>query len=515
MRVITVRKKAALALTAVAALATGIAVTAERAQAAEPNTTVRLYLTTNGAPAGAGDFEITTTVGTESFAFHPSTVNNSITFAGSQDSTTAGVINVVVSTSASGLVTNGVTQRLFFVKRVYCTLLNSQTSLGVGFTLDPGAQYNCFVELDKVASMTLTKQVVHGPDTWTYEFGLDNSTSVAADDGFGYPSDLHPSATWDFLVPGAQYSVTEYDEDGGNYPTWVDVDCGGDGDGTFTPAVGETINCTATNYYGIPLTITKTARGGDDTFDFTLTGPNLETSQLSLTTTTGSTDGIGNGTTGTTLTTEGQYLLTETDQDEWYEGGINCTVTHQDDSTSDYVNGFTVARGDSVECSVVNQHTLDVSMTKTVTGDTAPLPGGTTQYTMVVTNNSTTSWASGLALVDDLPAHLVPTDSPTPGCDITGQELVCKLPPLAPGASTTVVVNVQVAADAPVPVSLANTAAIFTLGVDALDPTQVASSQAVIPHSGANTTLLAELALATLAAGIALLTFTRRRTALR
>ena len=89
---------------------------------------------------------------------------------------------------------------------------------------------------------------------------------------------------------------------------------------------------------------------------------------------------------------------------------------------------------------VVNQRPLDVTMTKTVTGDTTPEPGGTTQYTMVVTNHSQ-YWATYLALVDELPAHLVPTSTPTAGCMIDAQTLRCKLPALAPGASTTVVVN--------------------------------------------------------------------------
>lgn len=519
------RTKKLLQIVAGATLAAAaVAVPAERAAAGSPppTTYIDMYITTAGSASGGGPFYVSVNIG-------PFGVGQFVTTGGSttesvgpfQAAVGSGNIDYQVATNSQGFAWDNTNATPFFVSAMYCIDVTTLSGvLSVPFAFTPGDAYNCYAELAKAATVNLTKEVVNGPSTWEYEFGLDNLTDLNGDsnkfndvdDALKYPSNGSPSVSWtEVIKPGQSYTVTEYGETNSNNPIWIDVDCDiDDGDGTFTPGPGQTINCTATNYGAIPLTVDKRATGGDGTFEYTLThATEGDPQNFSISTTGGASGGVGEGSTTIGMDYEGAYTLTETDQDGWTEGTIECTVHHADDTTTESTGGFTVVKSDTVECFVVNQRPLDVTMTKTVTGDTTPQPGGTTQYTMVVTNHSQ-YWATYLALIDELPAHLVPTDTPTPGCTIQGQKLTCKLPALAPGASTTVVVNVQVAADAPVPVSLDNTAALYSVAVEALVPTALVSSAAQVPDTGAESLTLAALALGIVAAGFSLLGVSRR-----
>ena len=507
-------KSVARLMAASAVMFSGLAFSAGRAEAAL-NVNIKVYLQTNGAPSGAGPFLVT--VSGADFPLSTASADSEQVITGG--GTAPGSFSLVPKVNSDGFAIGPSGALPFFLNSVYCIDYSlGPTHLTPPISYSSATNIDCFVIYDKATSMTLTKQMVGGPSEWEFVFGLDNTSDISGDgdkfndvdDSYRYPNQGSTSVSWtEVLKPGVQYSVSEYGERDGNLPTWVDVDCG-DGDGTFTPAAGENLSCTATNTYPIGLEIEKRSNGSNGEFHFTLTNDNTGPVDLAVTTTGAETDGIGNAFNVFDLTYEGTYTIAEVDQAGWNEGTIECTVTHDDNSTTVTSDGtFSVVNTDSVTCEVLNTRPLNVSMTKTVTGDTDPAPGGTTQYTMVVTNNSAQYWAVQVGLLDELPAHLVPTSTPTAGCLITGQTLACKLPPLAPGASASVVVNVQVAADAAVPVSLANTASLYDLSfeVDALLPIVSAS----LSETGANTTLMLQLALATIGLGALILTFSRRR----
>ena len=112
------------------------------------------------------------------------------------------------------------------------------------------------------------------------------------------------------------------------------TDCG-DGTNTFTPEPGEEINCTVTNYGGIPLQIDKDSYGGDGEFEFHLVNSSASFETNVQVVTTGSAgDGTGRGSGTLGLSNIGTYTITENDAPGWEESSnISCTVTHADHTT--------------------------------------------------------------------------------------------------------------------------------------------------------------------------------------
>lgn len=293
------------------------------------------------------------------------------------------------------------------------------------------------------------------------------------------------------------------------------TDCG-DGTNTFTPEPGEEINCTVTNYGGIPLQIDKDSYGGDGEFEFHLVNSSASFETNVQVVTTGSAgDGTGRGSGTLGLSNIGTYTITENDAPGWEESSnISCTVTHADHTTTDSAGSFTVGWNDEVSCFAFNLWLADVSLSKVVSGPTKVQPGGTTQYTFTVTNHDPDHWAMGLKLNDPMPQYLTATDTPTPGCSIASNTLKCDVM-VAPGGTSTYVVNVKVADDAPTPVSLQNTATLTQIDITNNSFVSAGESAAVlgIVPTGSESQALALAALLSVLFGAALVFAGRRQMA--
>jgi uncharacterized repeat protein (TIGR01451 family) len=101
----------------------------------------------------------------------------------------------------------------------------------------------------------------------------------------------------------------------------------------------------------------------------------------------------------------------------------------------------------------------DLSISKTHSGSLVPRQ--TAHYVLTVTNTGSVPTARPIRVVDDLPSSLgfVAADGDGWSCLLSGQQLRCTiLNPLAPGAGTSLMLTVLVAADAPAKVT--NTASL-------------------------------------------------------
>lgn len=209
---------------------------------------------------------------------------------------------------------------------------------------------------------------------WQYDFTIApvpaEETARKRVEGVGQTSD---EITWQNLVPGQTYTLTEGDLDG----VAATVTCGDGGPGSpidpafqFTAPLGGTLHCTATDLIQpVTATITKTSVGGDGTATFTLTPP-AETGQdpqvIEITTEGGTGEGAF-----TDLVPGQQYSLTEGEDPAWQQSGLTCTVTPVDGDPTQIpdLTNFTVHTGDSVACAATNTlRTYSVAVTKVVHG---------------------------------------------------------------------------------------------------------------------------------------------------
>ena len=191
---------------------------------------------------------------------------------------------------------------------------------------------------------------------------------------------------------------------------------------TFVAEPGLTLTCDIINTAApVDLDVTKTALGGDDTFQFVLTpiDPPGE-AQVASTVTEGGT-GVA---TFTNLVAGGTYSITESDAPGWIEGELTCTVTHADDSSEPVdITAFTVESGDSIACAVENEALGAIVIVKNVegedgifdfTGSWLDVPGFS-----IITTDGTGSQVSA-----DVPAGEYTVEEVTPvGFDNT--EVIC------------------------------------------------------------------------------------------
>ncbi len=90
----------------------------------------------------------------------------------------------------------------------------------------------------------------------------------------------------------------------------------------------------------------------------------------------------------------------------------------------------------------------DLSVTKTDNAD--PVTRGSVfSYSIVVTNNSTDTVANGVKITDTLDPKTSFVDAAGATCSVSSGTVTCDVGFLSPGASTTIVMNVKVANDAP------------------------------------------------------------------
>jgi len=122
-------------------------------------------------------------------------------------------------------------------------------------------------------------------------------------------------------------------------------DC--DSSGDVTVALGESKTCTITNDDIAPtLTIVKNAAGGDDTFNFNVTGPTGSTPSITTVANT--------GTTGAQPVTAGAYTVSETVPANWVLTASMCV-----DNTNPLVDlgtSFNLALAQNVTCTFENTH---------------------------------------------------------------------------------------------------------------------------------------------------------------
>lgn len=258
------------------------------------------------------------------------------------------------------------------------------TAAGWQFSVPPAFDLQC------TATNTATPATVSVEKTvtdvtpgyeWSFDFTLDPSDGVTPGatqtiDGTGPGTG---SATWEGLLPGETYTLTEE-----AVPGWMPgtLTCAGVEDldpsadvVEFVATPGLALSCTITNTpEPIDLEIVKTALGGDATFQWVLTP--LDPVGPAIVATVATEGGTGTATL-TGLVAGTTYSLDELDFEGWIEGELECTVTHADGSAEPIdVSGFTVEPGDQIACTIENQAVGTIVIVKNVEG-----PDGTFDFT--------------------------------------------------------------------------------------------------------------------------------------
>lgn len=262
-----------------------------------------------------------------------------------------------------------------------CTGLDDLDPATVGwqFVGPPAFDLECTAENTATpGDVTITKSVTRVADTldWGFEFTLDPADGVTpgATQTVTGTGPTTGSATWQGLLPGVTYTLVETDADG-----WIegqiqcqagqlaDLDTAAAGF-QFVAQPGLSLACTVSNTpEPIDLTITKTALGGDGTFQFVLTPIDpVGEAMVGSTATSGGT-GVA---TFTDLVAGTTYRLEELEFADWISGELVCDVTRAGGGIEDLVlTAFTVQAGDNVACSITNEAVGTIVIAKNVEGD--------------------------------------------------------------------------------------------------------------------------------------------------
>ncbi|WP_143338115.1 hypothetical protein [Demequina sp. NBRC 110054] len=259
--------------------------------------------------------------------------------------------------------------------------------LSVTFVAGVNEEIVCKAENAADASeLTLTKSVDGVADGFEWEFDFE-LTVPPSEDGVertisGSGSTTSDPVTWEGLIPGTTYTVSEIPEDG--YTTEltctlddepvVDQDQVLDGSVTFTAGVDQTIVCEAVNT-AIPseVSLTKTVEGVADGFEwefgFSLYSEDYNSGFETI-------SGSGSTTEGpivwTDLTPGETYTVVELEQDG-YTTELTCMVGDEPvtdlDETLDHMVTFEAGLAQEIVCEAVNTATpTDLTLTKTVEG---------------------------------------------------------------------------------------------------------------------------------------------------
>ena len=243
-----------------------------------------------------------------------------------------------------------------------------------------GEVVTCTVANSKLGTVSLTKSVtgVASGYEWSFDFTLNpgasgDDTQTAAGTGNSTSSDV---LSWTDLVPGTQYTITEFDTTGWN----ATIECKDASDAVvpdangstaaydFTVTPGMVLTCAASNdAKPADLTLKKTVTGvADDydwSFDFTLT-PAATGGGVQTASGTGPDDDT---LTWTNLVPGAQYVISEASDGD-YSQLVTCAgVTDLDDS--DLSVTFVAELDQSINCSASNAAAASsLTLTKTVTG---------------------------------------------------------------------------------------------------------------------------------------------------
>ncbi|MFK4836204.1 hypothetical protein ACI3KY_10790 [Microbacterium sp. ZW T2_14] len=299
---------------------------------------------------------------------------------------------------------------------------------GWQFALEPGTSFVCSAENTAApASVSVTKAVtdVTSDYEWSFPFALTPSEGVTPAGGVQSISGTGPgseAATWTGLLPGETYTLTEQAA-----PGWVQgtLTCTGAVDTNTDPAAvtfvaqpGIAVACAIENVPDvIDITITKTALGGDSTFQWVLTP--IEPPGEAMVSSVATQGGTGVAT-FTGLTPGGLYSLAELDLPGWIEGDLVCTVTHADGETADLdVTGFRVEPGDQISCGIENIAVGRIVIVKNVEGDDAMFDFTGTWLDPEDFSIETSEGAGSATFVDVIPGEYEVTEVSPDGYDNT------------------------------------------------------------------------------------------------
>ncbi|HWK92355.1 MAG TPA: hypothetical protein VNR17_08815 [Luteimicrobium sp.] len=308
-----------------------------------------------------------------------------------------------------------------------------------GFQLvaTPGLSVTCgLTNTAQAASLSATKTVdgVGSSREWSFDLTLDPAAGSGTQTLTGTGNETSAPATWEGLVPGTTYTLTEStDETGwtaGSFECRVGgsdgplVDDASDAPGfQLVPEPGGSYVCGVVNTRAPATgTITKTALGGDGDFDFALTpeGGPAQTIRVSTSGGTGTADLPA-------LLPDTTYSLTEEPADGWTsQEALACTATPAgggDAVPIDDLASFTVDPGAVLDCRATNARHGRIVVVKAVRGDDAAFdftgtwPGGG-DFSI------TTDGGTGSQAFDDVaPGEYTLTEAGRTGFE--GTRLVC------------------------------------------------------------------------------------------
>ncbi|HWH97625.1 MAG TPA: hypothetical protein VNS80_04595, partial [Pseudolysinimonas sp.] len=231
------------------------------------------------------------------------------------------------------------------------------------------------LELEKIATG------IGGDVAWSFDFTISpdpqSGSATQTASGTGPGSD---TISWDDLLPGETYTLTESPVDG-----WTagDLTCEvGDGvladastdDGfQFVAAPGLAVECSLMNDADPgEIVVTKTAVGADGVFEFELTpldeNGDADGSPLSQSATTDK--GTGTATFSDVLPGS-RFAIAEVDPgSSWTAGDLTCEVTPAGsvDAVAIDVDDFAVDPGDAIACEVTNTAKGTITVVKVVEG---------------------------------------------------------------------------------------------------------------------------------------------------
>ena len=379
---------------------------------------------------------------------------------------------------------------------------------GATFTVEPGAVAACAITNTELANVSVTKTVNGTTAGWS--FGFTISPVPAGQTATKTATTAAPTVTWDGLIPGTAYTITE-----AAVPGYISgaLTCGTSG-ATFTPTPGQDVTCAITNTELANVSVTKTVDPGDEagwSFDFTIDPvPTGETATKTATSAapTVTWDGLVPGTT---------YIVTEVEGSDLVVGELICT----DGDNGIGASAFTPTAGQDVSCAIANTRVADIEIIKS-TNATLVFTGSQVQWEIEVSNNGP-STALDVVLDDPLPTTLsLLSVSPPTGwaCEttVTGTpgRVVCSTDDMAPGERAVFGIVSIVNASAPAgPIN--NTATVTTSTDETRTDNNTDSAGitveivAVLPPTGGYVQTRLLLATLLIGAGIALIATQRRR----
>ena len=259
---------------------------------------------------------------------------------------------------------------------------------GSDLTVDvaPGVTAICtFVNEAQPAGLSATKSVegvegAWGPFTFTLAGGSPDATFTnPAEQQVGSGLDPDPVASWENLVEGETYTITEDQEPG--YETGATFDCtlvdpndpdnlddlvdlSVDAGFQFEAVAGGIFSCSITNVAIPPtLVVEKTTVGGTGVFTFDVTPTDLDFPVGPLTADTTVTNPASTATVD--LQAGVGYTVAEQLSDAWVEGPLTCTVTPAGGTETPYTFGTITQPGDEISCEITNTRRAQIVTEKT------------------------------------------------------------------------------------------------------------------------------------------------------